>query len=58
MNTAQNKTIALNSTTLELRGIKSYSFQILLVGLAVALPYAAHFSAARLSGIFFLCTGR
>jgi hypothetical protein len=46
MNTFQNKTLALNSTTLELKGIKSYSFQILLVGLAVVLPYIAHTAGA------------
>ncbi len=46
MNTTQNKTLVMNSTTLELKGIKSYSFQILLVGLAVALPYIAHFTSA------------
>jgi hypothetical protein len=46
MNTSQNKTLALNSTTLELKGIKSYTFQILLVGLAVVLPYIAHTAGA------------
>jgi uncharacterized membrane protein len=46
MNTSQNKTLAIHSTTLELKGIKSYSFQILLVGLAVVLPYIAHFTSA------------
>jgi uncharacterized membrane protein len=46
MNTTQNKALTINTTTLELKGIKSYSFQILLVGLAVALPYIAHFSSA------------
>lgn len=46
MNTSQKKTLILNSTTLELKGIKSYTFQIILVGLAVVLPYTAHFTSA------------
>jgi niacin transporter len=46
MNTSQDKTLALKSTTLELKGIKSYSFQVLLVGLAVVLPYIAHSAGA------------
>ncbi len=46
MTRTQNKTLTLNSTTLELKGAKSYSFQILLVGLAVVLPYLAHFTGA------------
>jgi niacin transporter len=46
MFTTKDKTLTLNSTTLELKGIKSYSFQILLVGLAVVLPYIAHYAGA------------
>jgi niacin transporter len=46
MNTTQNKTLAMQSTTLELKGMKSYTFQILLVGFAVVLPYTAHVAGA------------
>ncbi len=46
MNVQQINTLTLDKTTLELKGIKSYLFQVLIVGLAVSLPVIAHLTGA------------
>ena len=46
MNTTKTKTLNIHPVTIELKGVKSYTFQILLVGMAVALPYIAHTAGA------------
>jgi len=46
MNNNKINTIELDKTTLELKNIKSYLFQILFIGLAVLLPTIAHLTGA------------
>jgi niacin transporter len=46
MNIVKEETFALEHNVLKLRGIRSYLFQILLVGLAVVMPYIAHSAGA------------
>jgi len=46
MESQQTQSIAIFNTTLALKGIKSYLFQILFIGLAVALPAVAHLTNA------------
>jgi hypothetical protein len=46
MTETEEKTIILDNTTLALKGIRSYLFQILFVALAVLLPTLAHLTGS------------
>ena len=39
-------TIPVTTTTLEYKGVKTFIFQVLLIGIAVLMPYIAHFFEA------------
>jgi hypothetical protein len=46
MQQSKEKTLVLDSTTLVLKGIRSYIFQILFITIAVFLPVLAHLTGA------------